>query len=160
MNWVGNQWADVGDWISGGTGYEKKHTILFPGGKATPPPQKRSPKKLLKVGVLFPTGEDLSTTTGYSGLYALGMENYRGLQVAANMINSNPEYSVSIQLVSASSGIDAGRDLGTNAGFSGSQLEQGLNELKNQDVKVIVPTFLHCSPKKRLNFVVSRFLKS
>merc|ERR1719204_424394 len=138
LNWVGDQWLDVGDWKAGATGLEKFHTILFPGGKATPPPQNRSPKKLLKVGVLFPTGSDLSTTTGYSGLYALGMENYKGLQVAAQMINNNPDYSVSIELVSASSGIDAGRDLSTTLGFSGSQLEAGLNELKNQDVKVII----------------------
>ena len=42
MNWVGDQWIDVGDWKQGDTGLEKFHDILFPGGTTTAPSQERT----------------------------------------------------------------------------------------------------------------------
>merc|ERR1719204_2535942 len=40
LNWVGDQWLDVGDWKAG-AGLHSPHDILFPGGKSTPPNQNR-----------------------------------------------------------------------------------------------------------------------
>ena len=54
------------------------------------------------------------------------------------MINTNPDYSVTIELTWRSSGMDSQRDLSTSSGFTGSELKQGITDLLDQGVHVIV----------------------